>query len=497
MVSKTVKLLGVLVLLVGMCIPAHGQISIFGSATANKIKTGGTLPATCSVGWVFYKTGASAGQYNCSATNTWTLLAAGDATDPTPAITEDTDSVNSSKKVEIGGGGVGGAVKFFGSSSGNASIVVPAAAGSDVVLTTPTTTGTLALASQIAANPVTATDAITDGKMVVGAGGGRGVAGSTITGVVKAVAGVPDLVTGGAKDCVLADGTSAVCTPVVTTTGSGAPSAACAIPATSNLALYWDSTARDLYYCSNATGPVWQQLLTNGAGQGKTGATQWMGVTSGGAGFTVNDVAGTSILYILPAANGSAGQILYDTGATTCPTLKTAPTSCHQLAWLGPGTTTTVLHGNASGAPSFGAVVTGDITDGTIATADVAAILKTRQIKVVLSGTGTGGLLQDTDDVLTDIYYNSLGQGITLTAVSCKTDSATATRIQLQRDDGSPASILTDNTGAGVDCSSTRASGTIDTNEDNIASTQSIKLLIVSAGGAGKEVTVDLTYTLD
>lgn len=38
------------------------------------------------------------------------------------------------------------------------------------------------------------------------------------------------------------------------------------------------------------------------------------------------------------------------------------------------GTTTTVLHGNAAGNPAFGAVVTGDITDGTVAYADIQNI---------------------------------------------------------------------------------------------------------------------------
>lgn len=40
--------------------------------TNTHISTAGTLPATCRVGDIFYKTGASAGQYNCSAANTWT-----------------------------------------------------------------------------------------------------------------------------------------------------------------------------------------------------------------------------------------------------------------------------------------------------------------------------------------------------------------------------------------------------------------------------------------
>jgi hypothetical protein len=36
------------------------------------ITTGSSLPANCTVGDIFYKTGTSAGQYTCSATDTWT-----------------------------------------------------------------------------------------------------------------------------------------------------------------------------------------------------------------------------------------------------------------------------------------------------------------------------------------------------------------------------------------------------------------------------------------
>jgi hypothetical protein len=43
------------------------------------IPGGATLPATCQVREVFFKTGSSAGLYSCSATDTWTQLASGGA----------------------------------------------------------------------------------------------------------------------------------------------------------------------------------------------------------------------------------------------------------------------------------------------------------------------------------------------------------------------------------------------------------------------------------
>ncbi|MCX6629237.1 MAG: hypothetical protein NTW28_16590, partial [Candidatus Solibacter sp.] len=197
--------------------------------------------------------------------------------------------------------------------------------------------------------------------------------------------------------------------------------------------------------------------------------------------------------YTLNLTATAASTPTFPAGTRTLMATDTA-LSLSQLA--NQGTTTTVLHGNAAGNPAFGAVVSADIADGTIAVADLAAILKTRSFTVVFTGSGTGGLLDNADDQPA-LWYNSLGQGVTLTGVSCKTDSATASRIQLQRDDGSPANILTDNAGAGLDCSSTRGSGTLSGTEKLIASTNGIDFVMVSAGGVAKWVSLTITYTLD
>lgn len=62
--------------LVGVMVAMAAALLI---AQATHITTSGTLPATCRVGDVYYKTGASAGTYNCTATNTWALVAASGA----------------------------------------------------------------------------------------------------------------------------------------------------------------------------------------------------------------------------------------------------------------------------------------------------------------------------------------------------------------------------------------------------------------------------------
>ncbi len=57
------------------------------SAQATNITTSGTLPANCTVGNVYVKTGASAGFYVCLATNTWTLLSTGSGGSALSSIT--------------------------------------------------------------------------------------------------------------------------------------------------------------------------------------------------------------------------------------------------------------------------------------------------------------------------------------------------------------------------------------------------------------------------
>lgn len=55
-------------------IQAWTQPTTSGSGTARRIVKGGTLPSACAVGDVYYKTGTDAGQYNCTAANTWTAI---------------------------------------------------------------------------------------------------------------------------------------------------------------------------------------------------------------------------------------------------------------------------------------------------------------------------------------------------------------------------------------------------------------------------------------
>jgi hypothetical protein len=87
--------------------------------------------------------------------------------------------------------------------------------------------------------------------------------------------------------------------------------------------------------------PIFPGVVTAGgfiSAESFSGNLQLSGLTSGNVTLTVADIAGTAIAYMWPSANGTAGQILSDTGVATCPTLPAgAPTVCHQLAWISGG----------------------------------------------------------------------------------------------------------------------------------------------------------------
>jgi len=195
---------------------------------------------------------------------------------------------------------------------------------------------------------------------------------------------------------------------------------------------------------------------------------------------------------ISTGAGGSAAGALQMTqgtapsAGTTAITLH-APASVTSYRMVLPGTSPT---GFMRAADSSNVST---ITASALAVADMPTVMKTRSFTMVIPGTGASNVLQDTDDQPA-VWYNSLGQGIHITGVSCITDSATATTIQLQKNDGSPTNMLSSN----LSCSSTRASTTgFVSTEDAVASTNGLDFLIVSAGGAGKWVSVTVTYTLD
>lgn len=90
--------------------------------------------------------------------------------------------------------------------------------------------------------------------------------------------------------------------------------------------------------CGIPTNPIFPGIVSASGFQSNetfSGTLNLSGLTSGAVWQAVDDIAGTAIVYIWPATNGTIGQILSDSGATTCPTLPAgAPSMCHQLAWV-------------------------------------------------------------------------------------------------------------------------------------------------------------------
>ena len=107
---------------------------------------------------------------------------------------------------------------------------------------------------------------------------------------------------------------------------------------------------------------------------------------------------------------------------------------------------------------------------------------------VYLAGCDTCSVMADTDDQQ-DFYVNVIGP-LTVLSVACYTDSGTPS-INVKRDDGSAANILTSN----LSCLTGGATGTIDTNEDDIAEGEKLDFDLVSAGGA-KRITLVIKATL-
>jgi hypothetical protein len=80
-----------------------------------------------------------------------------------------------------------------------------------------------------------------------------------------------------------------------------------------------------------------------------------------------------------------------------------------------------------------------------------------------------------------------------ITEVWCESDAGTPS-VNLQKDDGSPANILSSN----LSCSTSGATSTSFTSgEDALAAGDKIDFVMVTAGGTAKRVTIGIKATLD
>ena len=110
----------------------------------------------------------------------------------------------------------------------------------------------------------------------------------------------------------------------ITVTGAG-----CTTPSTATCTI------------SVPTNPIFNGTVTAAgfiANESFSGNFSGSGLTSGQVVLSVADIAGTAIVYVWPSTNGTAGQVLSDSGVTTCPTLPAGyPSVCHLLAWIAAG----------------------------------------------------------------------------------------------------------------------------------------------------------------
>ena len=103
---------------------------------------------------------------------------------------------------------------------------------------------------------------------------------------------------------------------------------------------------------------------------------------------------------------------------------------------------------------------------------------------VYLGGCDTCSTLADADDQKA-IYFNVIGP-MTIESVTCFSDAGSPT-INIQRDDGSPANVLSSD----LTCSTSGATSTsIVGGESTLNLTDKLDFVMVSAGGTAKRVTV-------
>jgi hypothetical protein len=110
----------------------------------------------------------------------------------------------------------------------------------------------------------------------------------------------------------------------------------------------------------------------------------------------------------------------------------------------------------------------------------------------VLIGCDSCQALIDTDDQLA--FWRNNISAMTITEVWCQTDQGTSI-INLQRNDGTPANILSSN----LTCNTAGAMGAINLAEDNLALTNILDFVMVTAAATGtpKRLTVGIQATLD
>ena len=108
-----------------------------------------------------------------------------------------------------------------------------------------------------------------------------------------------------------------------------------------------------------------------------------------------------------------------------------------------------------------------------------------------LAGCDTCDVLVDADDQ-PGFYFNVIGS-MTFNSISCFSDAGTPT-INMQRDDGTPANILSSN----LACSTSGATSmSFDPGEDMLNLNDKLNFSLVAAGGVARRITVVIKATIN
>jgi hypothetical protein len=184
----------------------------------------------------------------------------------------------------------------------------------------------------------------------------------------------------------------------------------------------------------------------------------------------------------MPRWEDSAGTIYQGSIELAIHGLRSSQGANAPDAVIGPDASTTKFLASAG--------VSADPTFRVIAQADLPN--STRPFSFVVPGSGTAGAMQGTDD-FAHVWRNGFGATFTITGITCITTGSGTTRIQITEDGHN---VLADNTGAGLDCTSTEAAGALSGTYYTVASTKYIGYTTVTAGIGNTDVMVMVVGTV-
>ena len=238
--------------------------------------------------------------------------------------------------------------------------------------------------------------------------------------------------------------------------------AAPANPAAGKVKLFTDST--DLrFHDKNASGVIGTTVVAD------TGASNNFLTAISAAGAISKAQPTISNLAAFSSAS-LAAVVTDETGGTSKLVFDTSP------AIITPSFTTGFTIG---GTATSGQIVRGNGTN-------FVAVDDVRSLTYLAGSDSASAVLAAGDDQLS-FWRNNLGRTYRITEVWCESDAGSPT-INLQRDDGSAANILSSD----LTCTTGGATGTIAAAEQDVADTNKLDFLSQTPGGVAKRVTVSI-----